>query len=130
MFLRLVAILLLIMSQVLPAAGASPLSGVLSRSMTPQMNFTVEGKINKLSENKLTLSSEENMLFHVRFDDKTEIKRPDGSAASAKDLHVGLKVRVDGDLEESGEIAAHRILIEPDEPPKKTSRDVTPISPD
>lgn len=86
------------------------------------MNFTVEGKINRLERNKLTLNTEENMVFHVRYDDKTEIKRQDGKPASVKDLRVGLKVQVDGDLEESGEIAAHRIVIESSEPPKKTSQ--------
>jgi hypothetical protein len=86
-----------------------------------EMNFTVEGKITRLSQSKFTLNSEENMVFHVRYDDKTEIKRQDGNSASAKDLRVGLKVKVDGDLTESGEIVAHRIVIESSEPPKKTS---------
>jgi len=87
-----------------------------------EMNFTVEGKINRLGQNTFTLNSEENMVFHVRYDDKTEIKRQDGNSASAKDLRVGLKVKVDGDLTESGEIAAHRVVIESSEPPKKPSQ--------
>jgi hypothetical protein len=87
-----------------------------------EMNFTVEGKINRLGQNKFTINSEENMVFHVRYDDKTEIKRQDGNSGSAKDLRVGLKVKVDGDLTESGEIVAHRIIIESSEPPKKPSQ--------
>jgi len=81
-------------------------------------NFTVEGKINTLGQNKLTLNSEENMLFHVRWDDKTEFKSDDGSPAGSKDLRVGLRIRVEGDLTESGEIVAQKIeLLKA--PPKK-----------
>ena len=89
-------------------------------ALPQQMNFTLEGKINRLEQNKFTVSTEENMVFHVRYDDKTEIKRQEGASASAKDLRVGLKVKVEGDLTESGEIVAHRIVIESGEQPKKT----------
>jgi hypothetical protein len=82
------------------------------------MNFTVEGKINTIDQNKLTLNSEENMIFHVRYDDKTEFKSDDGSAASSKDLSVGLVIRVEGDLTESGELVAQRIELLKT-PPKK-----------
>jgi hypothetical protein len=81
-------------------------------------NFTVEGKINTLGQNKLTLNSEENMLFHVRWDDKTEFKSDDGSPAGSKDLRVGLRIRVEGDLTESGEIVAQKIELLKT-PPKK-----------
>jgi hypothetical protein len=82
------------------------------------MNFTVEGKINTLGQNKLTLNTEENIIFHVRYDDKTEFKSDDGSPASSKDLRVGLRIRVEGDLTESGEIVALKIeLLKA--PPKK-----------
>jgi len=81
-------------------------------------NFTVEGKVNTLDRNKLTLHTEENMLFHVRWDDKTEFKSEDGSPAGSKDLRVGLRIRVEGDLTESGEIVAQKIeLLKA--PPKK-----------
>ncbi len=81
------------------------------------MAFTVEGKINRLEPKKITLSTEENMLFHVLYDDKTEIRRKDGSAGTAKDLRVGIVIHVEGDLSESGEILAHRIAIQ-EEPSK------------
>ena len=100
------------MSTSLAAAYPAPATLFRPAGSPQEMNFTVEGKINRLSQNKLTLNSEENMVFHVRYDDKTEFKRQDGNSASAKDLHVGLKVKVDGDLTESGEIVAHRIVIE------------------
>ena len=74
--------------------------------------FTVEGKVNTLGQNKLTLNTEENMIFHVRYDDKTEFKSDDGSPASSKDLSLGLRIRVDGDLTESGEIVAQKIELE------------------
>jgi hypothetical protein len=82
------------------------------------MNFTVEGKVNTLDQNKLTLNTEENMIFHVRYDDKTEFKSDDGSPAGSKDLRVGLRIRVEGDLTESGEIVAQRIQLLK-APPKK-----------
>ena len=75
------------------------------------MNFTVEGKVNTLSQNKLTLRAEENIIFHVSYDDKTEFKNDDGSPATSKDLRIGLRIRVEGDLTESGEIVAQRIRL-------------------
>jgi len=75
-------------------------------------NFTLDGKINSLDHNKLTVHTEENIIFHVSYDDKTEFKSDDGSPASSKDLRVGLKIHVDGDLTESGEIVAQKIILE------------------
>jgi len=76
------------------------------------MNFTVEGKINTLGQNKLTLNSEGNIIFRVSYNDKTEFKSDDGSPASSKDLRVGLRIRVEGDLTESGEIVAQKIQLQ------------------
>jgi len=105
-------------------ATPPPVNAAFLRMAGPpqEMNFTLEGKINRLEQNKFTVSTEENMIFHVRYDDKTEIKRQDGASASAKDLRVGLKVKVGGDLTESGEIVAHRIVIESGEQPKKSAQ--------
>ena len=75
-------------------------------------NFTLEGKINSIDHNKLTVHTEENIIFHVSYNDKTEFKSDDGSPASSKDLRVGLKIHVDGDLTESGEIVAQKIVLE------------------
>jgi hypothetical protein len=75
-------------------------------------NFTLDGKINSLDHNKLTVHTEENIIFHVSYSDKTEFKSDDGSPASSKDLRVGLKIHVDGDLTESGEIVAQKIVLE------------------
>jgi len=82
------------------------------------MNFTLEGKINSLDHNKLTVHTEENIIFHVSYDDKTEFKGDDGSPASSKDMRVGMKIKVEGDLTESGEIVAQKIELEK-APPKK-----------
>ena len=76
------------------------------------MSFTLEGKITEKSAGKLTVSSGENMIFHVLYNDKTEIKKKDGSPGSAQDLHIGLRISVAGDLAESGEITAKKIEIE------------------
>lgn len=77
-----------------------------------EMNFTVEGKITEKTAGKLTVSSGENMIFHVLYNDKTEIKKKDGSSGTEGDLHTGLTISVAGDLAESGEITAKRIEIE------------------
>jgi hypothetical protein len=103
------------------AAGAASLSDSLSQSDAPSqaMNFTVEGKITEHTPGKLTLRAEGNMVFHVRYDDKTEVKSKDGSPASAKDLRTGLKVRIEGELTEAGEVIAQRIQLEEEPPPPK-----------
>jgi len=103
------------------AAGAASLSGSLSQSEAPgqAMNFTVEGKITEHTPGKLTLRAEGNMVFHVRYDDKTEVKNKDGSPASAKDLRTGLKVRIEGELTEAGEVIAQRIQLEEETAPPK-----------
>ena len=100
-------------------AAFSAVSGGTAATLAQEqpMSFTVEGKINRLEPKKITLSTEENMLFHVLYDDKTEIRRKDGSAGTAKDLRVGIVIHVEGDLSESGEILAHRIAIQ-EEPAK------------
>ncbi len=81
--------------------------------------FTLQGKINKVETGKFTVNTEENILFHVRYDDKTQITRADGSAGSSKDLRTGVVVEVEGDLEESGEIAAATIKLRDKESQKK-----------
>ncbi len=80
-------------------------------TLAQEMNFTLEGKISKTSPGKLEVSSQDNIVFHVRYDEKTEIKRDDGREASAKDLRVGVVIKVDGELTESGEVIAHKIEL-------------------
>ena len=77
----------------------------------PEMDFTLEGTVNSLDHNKLTVHTEENIIFHVSYDDKTEFKDEDGKPAHSTDLKVGLRIRVEGDLAESGEIGAQRITL-------------------
>ena len=76
-----------------------------------ESGFTLEGKVTEKSEGKLTVSTEENIVFHVRYDEKTDIRLKDSTRGSDKDLKAGLKVRVEGDLSESGEILAHKIQV-------------------
>ena len=90
---------------------SSPLTATPALS-AQEMNFTLEGKITEKSAGKLTVSSGENIIFHVLYNDKTEIKKKDGSAATAQDLHIGLMISAAGDLAESGEITAKKIQIE------------------
>ena len=82
------------------------------QGMPQESNFTLEGKITEKSAGKLTLSTTDNIIFHVRYGDKTEIKRADGSAGSGADLKVGQTVSVVGELAETGEIIAKKIEIE------------------
>ena len=72
---------------------------------------TVEGKITEHTPGKLTINTEGNILFHVVYSDKTEIKRKDGAAGTSQDLQVGTRIHVDGDLTESGAIVAQRIEV-------------------
>ncbi len=82
-------------------------------SLLPQeTNFILEGKITRKAPNKLTINTQDNIVFHASYDEKTEIKRQDGSQGSAKDLRVGNQVRVAGELTETGEIKAQTIEVE------------------
>jgi hypothetical protein len=76
------------------------------------MDFVLEGKITRKVQDKLTVNTGQNILFTVRYSDKTEIKKSDDSAASPDDLKVGIKIRVMGELTESGEVLAARIILQ------------------
>jgi len=93
-----------------PAPSSPPFE--VSTLSAQDMNFTLEGKITEKAAGKLTVSSGENMIFHVLYNDKTEIRKKDGSLGTPQDLHTGLKIAVAGDLAESGEITAKKIDIE------------------
>jgi hypothetical protein len=100
-----------------PWRAALLLAAVLILFLQPiasaqEMGFTLEGKVTEQSTGKLTVSTEQNIIFHVTYDDKTEIKRDDGAQASAQDLRVGAQIKVDGELAESGEIKARKIEVE------------------
>jgi hypothetical protein len=89
------------------------LSGSAAYSQSQQgMNFNLEGKITEHSAGKLTVSAEDNIIFHVTYDDNTRIYRKDGSAGSAKDLKTGIRIKVDGELSPAGVVEAHRIDLE------------------
>lgn len=75
------------------------------------MNFSVEGKITRHAGATLTVNTEGNMIFRVVYNEKTEIAGKDKSAGSAKDLKVGVRIHVDGELTEEGEIIAKKIAI-------------------
>ena len=76
-----------------------------------ESNFNLEGKVAQKSEGKLTVSTEGNIVFHVRYDEKTDIRLKDGTQGSDKDLKTGLKVSVQGEFSKSGEILAHKIQV-------------------
>ena len=79
----------------------------------------MEGKITEKSAGKLTLSSSDNIIFHVVYSDSTEIRKSDGSPGTAQDLKIGAKISVVGGLAESGEITAKRIGLEGDNASKQ-----------
>ncbi|HUY14311.1 MAG TPA: DUF5666 domain-containing protein [Terriglobia bacterium] len=75
-------------------------------------NFTLEGTISDPSPGKFTVDSGGQMIFHVTYDKNTTIHKKDGSAGAATDLVVGAKVKVVGDLDNSGVLEAHEIDLE------------------
>ena len=89
----------------LPGWGAPP-------PPAQDSDFTMEGKITDKGAGKLTINSGDNIIFHVLYNDKTEIKKKDGSVGTAEDLHIGLTISVAGNLAENGEITAKTISIE------------------
>jgi hypothetical protein len=91
---------------------ALPVPAPRSPAAQDAMNFTLEGKITKHAGQKLTLSTEGNIIFHVVYNEKTSILRRDGSSGTSEDLHVGTRIHVDGDLTEAGEIVAQKITLQ------------------
>jgi hypothetical protein len=75
------------------------------------MDFVLEGKITRKAPGKVTVNTGQNIVFTVRYDDETVIKKSDGSPGSGNDLRVGIKVRVEGELTESGEVVALKIKL-------------------
>ena len=106
------ASLLLCTLQLSRMTFASPPRAVFTPSAQEEMNFTLEGKITEKTAGKLTVSTGENIIFHVLYNDKTEIRKKDGSPGTAQDLQIGVAVSVAGDLAESGVITAKKIEIE------------------
>lgn len=96
----------LLLLSVLSAGGLS------APAQDQNSQFNLEGTITELSAGKLTVSTEDNIIFHVTYSGKTEIHRKDGSAGSAKDLAEGEKIKVDGTLTPAGVIEAQRIDLE------------------
>jgi len=80
---------------------------------TPQgTNFDLEGTISRHEAGKLTIDTGGNIIFHATYTADTPILHADGKPATEKDLKVGVKVHILGDLQESGEVKAQRIEIE------------------
>ncbi|GEM_PF-4769574 len=75
-------------------------------------NFTLEGTISDLSSGKFTVDTGGQMIFHVTYDKNTTIHKKDGSAGASTDLVAGAKVKVVGDLNNSGVVEAHEIDLE------------------
>lgn len=107
----------------LPSGGARP-----AAAPPQEINFTLEGKITKHAAGKLTVSTEQNIIFRVSYNDKTEIKRQDRTAGTPEDLRVGLRIRVEGDLTESGEVVALKITLQEEAGSKQRSAVTLPRS--
>ena len=90
---------------------AAPFVRGSSPTAQESMNFSVEGKITQHTGNKLTLNTEGNMVFRVVYNEKSKVARKDGSEGTPKDLVVGTRIHVDGELTEAGEIIAGKINI-------------------
>jgi hypothetical protein len=116
MMARRILLILAALGLACPLSPPKAAHFTLAFALPQEMNFTLEGKITQHTPGKLTVNTEGNIIFRVTYGDKTEITRADGSAGSVQDLQVGKTIHVDGDLQESGEIIAHKIevLAEPD----------------
>jgi hypothetical protein len=106
-----VAVLLLFGSHPLPGVPSLTTSLASPAAAQEAMDFTIEGKISRHEPGKLTINAEGNMIFHARYDDQTTIRHADGSPASSKDLQMGVQIRIEGQLPESGEIVSQRITL-------------------
>ena len=51
-----------------------------------ESSFNLEGKVAQKSEGKLTVSTEENIVFHVRYDETTDIRLKDGTQGSDREF--------------------------------------------
>ena len=116
MIIRRTAFLAALLLCLLPLCRAtfSAVAPPLPAPSAQDSDFTMEGKITDKSAGKLTVNSGDNIIFHVLYNDSTEIKKKDGSPGTAEDLRIGVKVSVAGSLAESGEITAKKIEIEAD----------------
>lgn len=95
----------LVLIVALTAPGAVP--------QNPQgTSFNLEGKITEHTAGKLTVSEQDNIVFHVAYDEKTQIHRKDGSAGTPQDLKVGEMIKVEGELNPAGLVEARRIDLE------------------
>jgi len=108
-------VIALLIAPVIPCVLLASRSAGASSAQEEAMNFTIEGKITKREGSRLTLNSEGNIIFHVVLNEKTEVKNKDGSAGTSKDLQVGMRIHVDGDLQESGEIIARKVAVQSDQ---------------
>jgi hypothetical protein len=86
-------------------------NGDLRSVQESESNFTLEGKVTQKSEGKLTVSTQENIVFHVRYDDKTDTRLKDGAQGSGQDLNIGLTITAQGAFNKSGEVVAHQIQV-------------------
>jgi hypothetical protein len=76
-----------------------------------ESQFTLEGKVTEATQGKLTVSTDQNIIFHVIYTEKTVIKGKEGAVLKAADLKPGVTVHVEGELADSGEIQARTIEI-------------------
>ena len=83
-----------------------------TRARAQDTNFDLEGTISHQETGKLTIDTGGNIIFHATYAADTPIVHADGKPASEKDLKVGVKVHIAGDLQESGEVKAQKIEIE------------------
>jgi hypothetical protein len=112
------AALALLACLVFPSGASASRAAAQPLPRAQGMNFTLEGKITRQSPGRLTVTTGENIIFRIRYDEETKILRKDGTAGSEKDLRVGATIRVEGDLTESGEVVALKIEVQA-EPPAK-----------
>ncbi len=92
-------------------SSRAPMDGAPAQAQ-PNSNFNLEGKITEQSPGKLTVNTQGEIIFHVSYNTNTKIYRKDGSAGSPGDLKVDALIKVQGELDSSGVLEAHRIDLE------------------
>ncbi len=100
------------MGATLLLAGFAVGAGAQTSGPSPNMPFTVSGKIGTVSAGKFQLDTGGNVFFVVRYSSATRITRADGSAGNRSDLRTGTRVDVKGDLAENGDVHAKTIRLE------------------
>ena len=81
-------------------------------ALAQESSFDLEGTISQHEPGKLTIDTGGGIIFHATYAADTPIVHADGKPATDKDLKIGVKVHIFGDLQQNGEVKSQKIEIE------------------